>query len=229
MKEKEEKIVFIAHPIKGDVLGNSSKVLEICKKIHSDKIIPFAPYLVLLSYLNDDDPMERELGIAASLKAFYRGYIDELWLYGDCISAGMKKEILLALDLGIPIIPKTPETKIGLAEIVETLNTANEESASDDRLAEATNGKLHWNDPGMTDLEEGWEDFPIGTFVEVRTDDNIWRAGMVVETWEENDRGIEVRCNDKWHDNLEFYGGHGASVMVYMNTRRGILSNIRKL
>jgi len=98
-----------------------------------------------------------------------------------------------------------------------------------DRLAEATGGKLHWNDPGMKDFEKRWEDFPLGTRVEVRTTNDIWRKGTVVETIRENDRGISVECDEKWHDNLEFYGGRGATVMVYMNTRRGILSNIRKI
>lgn len=98
-----------------------------------------------------------------------------------------------------------------------------------DHLAEATNGRLHWNDPGMDDFEKGWEDFPLGTRVEIRPADNIWRKGTVVGTPNENDRAIEVKCDKKWHDNLEFYAGCGASVAVFMNSRRGILSNIRKI
>lgn len=97
-----------------------------------------------------------------------------------------------------------------------------------DRLAEATNGRLHWNDPGMDELESGWEDFPLGTRVEVRTN-NIWRKGTVVETVRENDRAIVIECDEKWHDNEKFYNGCGVTVMVYMNTRRGILSNLRKI
>ena len=106
------------------------------------------------------------------------------------------------------------------------MTTAN---AQVDRLAEATEGRLHWNDPGMNDFERGWEDFPLGTRVEVRTTNDIWRKGTVVETIHENDRGISVECDEKWHDNLKFYGGRGTTVMVHMNTRRGILSNIRKI
>lgn len=103
------------------------------------------------------------------------------------------------------------------------------ENSRIDRLAEATGGKLHWNDPGMGDFEKGWEDFPLGTRVEVRTTNDVWRKGTVVETIRENDRGISVECDEKWHDNVEYYGGRGATVMVYMNTRRGILSNLRKI
>lgn len=103
------------------------------------------------------------------------------------------------------------------------------ENSKFDRLAEATGGRLHWNDPGMDDLEEGWEDFPLGTRVEVRTENKRWRKGTVVETVRENDRGIVVECDEKWHDDMEFYEGHGATVGVFMNTRRGILSNIRRI
>lgn len=98
-----------------------------------------------------------------------------------------------------------------------------------DRLAEATGGKFHWDDPGMDDFEKGWEDFPLGTRVEVRTKENIWRKGTVVETMHQNDRAIVVECDEKYHDHLDFYDGRGATVMVYMNTRRGILSNIRRI
>ena len=98
-----------------------------------------------------------------------------------------------------------------------------------DRLAEATGGRLHWNDPGMDAFEQGWKDFPLGTRVEVRTAGDIWRTGTVVETLNENERGIAVKCDERWHDNLEFYDGCGATVMVFMNTRRGILSNIRRI
>ncbi len=98
-----------------------------------------------------------------------------------------------------------------------------------DRLAEATGGKLHWDDPGMDDLEKGWEDFPLGTRVLIRTANDFWREGTVVETTNENDRAIVVECDKRWHDDLDFYEGRGASVMVFMNSRRGILSNLCKI
>jgi hypothetical protein len=48
--------------------------------------------------------------LAQILKPWCRGYADEVWLFGDRISSGMKQEIGLALSLGIPVIPKTEET-----------------------------------------------------------------------------------------------------------------------
>jgi hypothetical protein len=53
----------------------------------------------------------RELGLEAGLECFYRGYVDELWLFGDYISEGMNQEINLAKKMNIPVIPKTKAIK----------------------------------------------------------------------------------------------------------------------
>ena len=105
------KMIFVAHPIGGDVKGNVKKVLKICAEIHTRNIIPVAPYLISLQYLNDEVIEDRELGMAANHECFYRGYIDELWLYGDRISSGMIEEIKLAREMGIPIVAKTKGTQ----------------------------------------------------------------------------------------------------------------------
>ncbi|MFC1613387.1 DUF4406 domain-containing protein [Patescibacteria group bacterium] len=105
-----KKTVFISHPISGDVAENVKKVLDICRNVHNENIIPVAPYLVSLQYLDDNVNEDRELGIDANLECFRRGYIDELWLFGDHISKGMKQEIKIAIELKIPVISKTEET-----------------------------------------------------------------------------------------------------------------------
>ena len=93
------------------------KVLAICEQIHSKEIIPIAPYLVSLQYLNDEVVEDRQLGIDANHECFRRGYVDELWLFGDRISEGMKGEILLAREMDIPVVPKTEGTKNDLAKL----------------------------------------------------------------------------------------------------------------
>ena len=105
------KTVFIGHPISGDIRGNIIKVLKICEEVHSKDIVPVAPYLVSLQYLNDETVEDRELGMEANHEYFRRRYVDELWLFGDRISVDMKKEILLAKEMGIPVIPKTERTR----------------------------------------------------------------------------------------------------------------------
>ena len=106
------KTVYIAHPIAGDVGANVKRVLAICEKIHrSNEAIPVVPYLVCVQYLDDSAVADRQLGIDASLECFHRGYIDEVWLFGDRISNGMKQEIALARKLAIPVFGKTAETE----------------------------------------------------------------------------------------------------------------------
>ncbi len=112
------KTVFIAHPIAGDIRENVKKVLAICEAIHTKDLIPVAPYLVSLQYLDDTVGEDRELGIIANLECFHRKYIDELWLFGDHISEGMRTEVHLANELDIPVIPKTNETKKALEKFV---------------------------------------------------------------------------------------------------------------
>lgn len=111
------KTVFIGHPIAGDIKSNTEKVLKICSEVHTREIIPVAPYLVSLQYLDDTVISDRSLGVDANSECFHRGYVDELWLFGDKISEGMKHEILLAQEFGIPIIPKTEGTKKDLENL----------------------------------------------------------------------------------------------------------------
>lgn len=111
------KTIFVGHPISGDIRGNVEKVLKICEEVHTKDIIPVAPYLVSLQYLNDEVIEDRQLGMEANNECFHRRYIDELWLYGDTISSGMRAEVALAKKMGIPIVPKTEGTRRDLEQI----------------------------------------------------------------------------------------------------------------
>jgi hypothetical protein len=117
-KALQKKIVFIGHPIGGDVKGNVERVLAICEKVHREGIIPAAPYLVSLHYLNDEVIEDRALGIEANYVCFERGLVDELWLFGDRISSGMEGEILLAVELGVPVVAKTKGTERDLQHLL---------------------------------------------------------------------------------------------------------------
>lgn len=118
-----KKTVFIAHPISGDVKGNIEKVLKICAQVHSKNVIPVAPYLVSLHYLDDNVEEDRGLGIEANHECFRRRYVDELWLFGNRISNGMRQEILLAWQIDIPILAKTEETRRDLEAMEHVLTS----------------------------------------------------------------------------------------------------------
>jgi hypothetical protein len=106
------KIVYIAHPLSGDLQGNLKKVSKIIRDINltDPNVVPFAHYFVDCYALDDDDPFERERGIKNDTVLLKAGFIDEMWLYGNQISNGMRNEIKLAKELNIPVFPMTTET-----------------------------------------------------------------------------------------------------------------------
>jgi hypothetical protein len=106
-------IVYVAHPIGGDVLRNMHLVEEACGWIFKERteVIPTAPYLMALKFLDDADPTCRSRGIMMNKEFFFRRLIDEVWLFGPRISNGMWEEIYWAHELGIPVVPMSPETE----------------------------------------------------------------------------------------------------------------------
>lgn len=103
------RIAYIAHPISGDIKGNLEKVKAIARQINLEEpdVVPFAHYYLDCFALNDDIPEERARGIKNDIELMKRGFIDELRLYGDTLSNGMKAEVKLAMGLEIAIIPMT--------------------------------------------------------------------------------------------------------------------------
>lgn len=106
------KIVYIAHPISGDIGGNLQKIVKIGREISISEpnVVPFAPYFFDCYCLNDDTPEERQRGIKNDAAWFKKGVISELRLYGDRISHGMRAEIEICKSEGIPIRAMTKET-----------------------------------------------------------------------------------------------------------------------
>ena len=104
------KVAYIAHPV-GNDKRNIDRILDIVRKINLEEpqTVPFAPYIADLMCMSNVGE-ERERGIRNDHCLIRKGFIDEVRLYGDHISMGMLEELMLALDLGIPVIPMTEET-----------------------------------------------------------------------------------------------------------------------
>ena len=100
------KIVYISHPIRGDVNENMQRVWDIIRSVRSPDIRPIAPYLGFAS-LNPENPRERWLGMLFREMLFRFKAFDELWVYGDHISDGMVEDIALADACGIHFEVKT--------------------------------------------------------------------------------------------------------------------------
>lgn len=123
-REMKERIVYIAHPLTGKIKKGTRQIISktetqknikrveaICKKIHSLEIIPMAPYLATLQYLDNTNFLQISLAIRVNQLFFEKKFMDEVWLFGDKISSGMWQEIEWAHEHKIPVIPKTEETK----------------------------------------------------------------------------------------------------------------------
>lgn len=137
-KENEERplLVYIAHPMKGDIAGNKKKVIDICREIGKNPmVIPFTPYLSAFEYLDDDDPIQREKGMIMNRFYFERKIIDVLLICGDRISGGVRSEIKLALENGIRLAVLDESRKEEVEKVVgEVLNEILEERLTKSRL-----------------------------------------------------------------------------------------------
>ncbi len=99
--EANRKVVFICHPLRNDLIGNIRRVQEICKLAYRTGVIPFAPHIYFTQFLNDMVSSERTLALAFDLEILRR--CDELWVFGENLTEGMKGEIQFAKWIGVPI------------------------------------------------------------------------------------------------------------------------------
>lgn len=101
------KIVYIAHPIGGNVKENCARVAQILQHVFHTfaGVYPVAPYLHACLFLDDDIPADREFAIEYNSRFLRSHLIHELWVCGDQ-SPGVKEEIRLCAELGINIIFK---------------------------------------------------------------------------------------------------------------------------
>ena len=85
-------MIYVCSPFKGDdIEQNIERARRYCRKIAMTGRIPFAPHLYFPQFLDDAEPQERERGIDYALKSMW--FCSEVWVFGDVISEGMRREI----------------------------------------------------------------------------------------------------------------------------------------
>jgi hypothetical protein len=94
-------LVYIASPYAGDVAVNTERARQYAKFAVCKGCIPLAPHLLYPQFMDDADPKQRELGLRFAL--ILLGKCDELWVFGERVSEGMKAEIAKARRRGMPI------------------------------------------------------------------------------------------------------------------------------
>ena len=94
------KKVYICAPLAGDVAENLERAKRYSEYALRCGAAPVTPHFYALC-LHDDVPEERELGMAAGLSLLW--FCDEVWVFGDEPTQGMRTEIKLAHNLNIKI------------------------------------------------------------------------------------------------------------------------------
>ncbi len=100
------RIVYIAHPIGGNVEANLASLRRIVREFNLNPkyatSVPFVPYYADVVSMNDNNPAERQKGLQNGLAILARpGMVDELRLTGNTITEGMKQEVFTAFMYGI--------------------------------------------------------------------------------------------------------------------------------
>ena len=90
-KAKYRPLVYICSPFSGKVKKNKRNARKYCRFALEQHTIPFAPHLLFPQFMDDNCPEERQL--AMFMNMIMLGHCEELWVFGDRISAGMKQEI----------------------------------------------------------------------------------------------------------------------------------------
>ena len=94
-------VVYIASPYAGETEDNISRAKGYCRFAVSKGVIPLAPHLLYPQFMDDDDEDQRILGLRFAIALLCR--CDELWVFGEKVSAGMAKEIEKAEKRGMRI------------------------------------------------------------------------------------------------------------------------------
>ena len=97
---KEEKLsfmplIYICSPCSGNIDQNIKKATRYAEFAYKSGCIPVTPHL-LFNFLADDDPSERR--IVLHMDIVLMGKCQEVWVFGDKISAGMEAEISKAMQ-----------------------------------------------------------------------------------------------------------------------------------
>lgn len=84
-------IVYVCSPFSGNVEENTANARKYSRFAVERGYIPIAPHLLYPQFLNDNDPVERELGLYFG--NVLMSHCAEVWVFGETISTGMDAEI----------------------------------------------------------------------------------------------------------------------------------------
>ena len=92
--------VYVCAPLGGNVESNLKKVRAYTEYALRCGTAPVVPHFYALC-LDDRNAKEREIGMAAGLSLLW--FCDEIWVFGNTVTDGMKGEISFCKNLNIRI------------------------------------------------------------------------------------------------------------------------------
>ena len=99
------KLVFICSPYRANkkhtIEENINIALLACKYAVERGYAPIVPHLYLPRCLDDNDPIERKMGMRVGRE--FLAACDEVWQWGETVSEGMAEELACAKSMGKPI------------------------------------------------------------------------------------------------------------------------------
>ena len=99
VKNKDSPIVYIYSPYSGNVMHNTEMACRYSRFAVDEGYVPITPHLYMPLFISEET--ERDLAIGIDLRLM--DVCSELWVCGDKISDGMRREMAYAAEIVIPI------------------------------------------------------------------------------------------------------------------------------
>ena len=93
--DKYYPLVYVCSPYRGNVDENVINARKYSRFTFDEKNIPITPHLLYPQFINDNDLFERNIAIH-KINYVLIGLCKEMWVFGDVITEGMDREILIA-------------------------------------------------------------------------------------------------------------------------------------
>ena len=93
-----KKKVYICAPLAGNIKENFVNAVTYTEFALKSGVAPVTPHFYAMC-LNDNKKEEREIGRSAGMSLFR--FCDEMWIFGDVVTEGMKAEINFCRNLNV--------------------------------------------------------------------------------------------------------------------------------
>ena len=93
--DKYYPLVYVCSPYRGNINENVINARKYSRFTFDEKNRPITPHLLYPQFINDNDLFERNIAIH-KINYVLIGLCKEMWVFGDVITEGMEREILIA-------------------------------------------------------------------------------------------------------------------------------------